>query len=154
MSLAAEEDAGDWVRRAQIESGRMSWTLGPVADLFWMLVEEARPLLVDLVHEEVTYAADHGGFLAPISEMSLAGRVFFDLVVPDLRSGALPGGVAFRCLAIWELVLRESKDRLWLDVILSEVLEPLSRSGLQEKAEALHPRLWITVDECDRRLNP
>lgn len=44
LSLAAEEDAGDWVRRAQIESGRMSWTLGPVADLFWMLVEEARPL--------------------------------------------------------------------------------------------------------------
>ncbi|MEU5696745.1 hypothetical protein [Actinosynnema sp. NPDC020468] len=138
-SLASWDPEAD--RREQVESGRMTWSLGRLADLLWMLVPESREFIVEAAEDRLGAALRSGSFLLPVGEWSMAVRMNTHLIERQVSAESPDLDLLTRCLGvIRRLIVEDTGDFFW-DMFEMEVFSRLGTGEHLRLVERLDPEL-------------
>ena len=129
-------------------SVRMPWSLGLLGDYLWTHLEEARPHIAKLIHEEVGRAIDEGRLLHPLDPMVVAREVLrYDLLEPALNR--YPAG-ADRLAEFLRAVRNayQAEEEGWpyaREALSTFVLDWLTSPGRLAIVEELDPQLAVLI---------
>lgn len=114
-----------------LETGRMAWSLGRVADLFWLLVPESRPIIVTLAKDALTSALRLEVPLYPLNDSDVAHFLMDDVLEPALEDVKGHRDLFSRVLeVITRLVFDERTRDTWIVFDLA-ILTPLAEEHQQ-----------------------
>lgn len=146
--------ASDWIQQdeiKQLEQGRMAWSLGEFPDLLWMIVPEARSLIVELACEKLRDAHRQDRLLGPISDYALANDLYREILVPALTDLPTQRHLVARCLTvIRHLIMMRDENHYW-DLFNIEVLYPLMSAGWTDALSSIDKELLDMARERQAR---
>jgi hypothetical protein len=109
----------------QIDAGAMPMSLGPVADLFWMLAPETRPAIYRRVQRDFEDAIEYDRFLQWPLDGMLAIDIYNEVIKPAFE--ARQEDVLERCFRALRRILRT--DGHHVGVIIVQILERIKHDG-------------------------
>lgn len=129
-----------------IERGRMAWSLeSELADLLWMLVPEARPLLADLATKELADGVRYDRPLRPVTQARIADALYLDLLLPAMSNIAERRDMVLRCLAVLHRIVVEDNGGFRWEIVDERIMRSLERKGFRDLLTEIHPEFMALV---------
>ncbi|MFB9907812.1 hypothetical protein [Allokutzneria oryzae] len=129
----------------QLERGTMSWSLGDLGDILWMMVPELRPVISELAREEFEKAITYNRYLHELSRAELCDAVSA-ILLRSLRDLPVWRDTAVRCLTAMRRVIKDTGDD-YRDTFANEIMNPVTFAGLWPALAELDPELIDVMRE-------